>query len=220
VVIAGYVAAEPDVRGTYTRLEIAAQGVAVATAAADEADLTPTRGRALVDVARYRAFEYGDRVQVTGRLEAPPELEGFDYGEYLAAQGVASVLSYATVEQLEGRAGSGLLRLIYRFKAALQGSIEAVLPHPEAGLLAGILLGSDHTLPEDLMEAFRAVGLVHIIVISGYNIGLVAQAMLVGAGRWLHRWAALAASLGAISLFTLMVGPTPPVLRAPSWPGW
>ena len=214
MVVEGYVAGEPDVRGADTRLDVAAWSVVADGAASGDTDSATVRGRALVDVARYCTFEYGDRVRVSGRLEAPPELDGFDYREYLAARGVDSLLRDATVQRLDGRAGSGLLRLIFRCKAAIQHSIEAVLPHPEAGLLAGILLGIDHTLPEDLMEAFRAVGLVHIIVISGYNIGLVAQAILVGAGRWLHRWAALGVGLGAITLFTMMVGPTPPVLRA------
>ena len=98
--------------------------------------------------------------------------------------------------------------------ALLCQRIEQILPHPEAGLLQGILLGMDHTLPEDLAEAFRVAGLTHIIVISGYNVSILLQAWFVAFTRLIHRWLSLGAGLLVLLAFVLLVGPSPPVVRA------
>jgi len=71
-----------------------------------------------------------------------------------------------------------------------------------------------YTLPGYLYKAFRTTGLTHIIVISGFNISLVSQAVILSSRRFLHRWVALRASLIAVGLFTIFVGPSPPVTRA------
>ena len=71
-----------------------------------------------------------------------------------------------------------------------------------------------HTLPDALYGDFRTTGLLHIIVISGWNISLLLQAVMVLSGHWLHRWLALGASLALVVGYTLFVGPSPPVVRA------
>ena len=208
VTIRGHISAEPSVRATYTQLQF--------TAAAIQRDGTwePVRGKAVLSVAHYPAYAYGDRLEVSGRLETPPILDDFSYRDYLAAQGVHSLLRRPSLVRLEGTDGSPLLRWMYARKAGLRRVIESILPYPDAGLLLGVLLGLGHTLPEELADAFRRTGLTHIIVISGYNLALVAQAVLGASKRLLHRWGALWGSLGAIALFTLFVGPSAPVMRA------
>ncbi|MDI9325172.1 MAG: ComEC/Rec2 family competence protein [Alphaproteobacteria bacterium] len=44
----------------------------------------------------------------------------------------------------------------------------------EAGLLRGLLLGSKDGLDRSIQDIFITVGLIHIVVLSGYNISLVA----------------------------------------------
>ncbi len=204
----GTVSADPDRRSTYTQLQLSVDELL------DEQGAHPVHGRAVLNVPAYPAYAYGDRLEVTGRLETPPVLDEFDYREYLAGRGVHSLLRRAQVSVLEGQGGVGLLRGLYNVRLALRAAVERTLPDPEAGLLTGILLGMGHTLPEELDEAFRAAGLSHIMVISGYNIGLVAVAVLLVTRRRLGIWPALALSLVGIALYTLFVGPSAPVLRA------
>ena len=204
----GYISAEPNWRSTYTQLEVTAVEL-VSAGARQTVD-----GKAILNVPSYRSFEYGDVVRIEGQLETPAQFTDFDYREYLAARGVYSVVKRPQVQRLQGRGGSAVLRAIYRIKNGLRRDIEAMLPEPEAGLLNGILLGLGHTLSEDLAEAFRATGLSHIIVISGFNISLVAQAVMANGRRWMHRWAAVVASVLAMVLYTVLVGPSAPVLRA------
>lgn len=208
VVVEGHVSAEPSIRSTRTQLELT-----VARILLDGKHLD-VRGKAVVSAPHYPAHEYGQRVRISGNLETPPILEDFNYREYLAARGVHSLMRWATIEALPGRAGNPVLGALYRLKATLRKRIDLVLPHPEAGLLQGILLGLDHTLPPDLAEAFRMAGLTHIIVVSGHNVSVLLQAWFFGSLRWMHRRASQVAGLALLGLFVALIGPSPPVVRA------
>ena len=81
-------------------------------------------------------------------------------------------------------------------------------------VLAGIVLGEDEGLSEDLRDDFRASGLFHLLAVSGQNVALVAGgallAWLVGVSRWLGELGALA----AIGGYVLAVGWQPSIVRA------
>ena len=65
-------------------------------------------------------------------------------------------------------------------------------------MLAGILLGVESRIPEDLEEAFRETGTAHIVVISGFNVTIVAGLFAVLFGALLNkRFGALAAAGGS-----------------------
>ncbi|MHB0858906.1 MAG: DNA internalization-related competence protein ComEC/Rec2 [Anaerolineae bacterium] len=209
VTLEGWIAGEPSERATSTQLEISADSLVL-----DDGTVTPVRGKALVTVGRYPAYAYGDRLRIKARLVEPDIQDLPGYRDYLASRGIGSLLRQAVMERLPGVRGWAALRHIYKFKAALQRLIADLLPEPAAGLLSGILLGLDHTLPAYLVEAFRAAGLTHIIVISGYNISLVVQIVMVAGMRLAHRLRLLLVSLVAIALFVLLVGPSAPVARA------
>ena len=53
-------------------------------------------------------------------------------------------------------------------------SIYRLFPDPDASLIAGILLGVQTGIPNEVQEAFRLTGTSHIIVISGFNITIIA----------------------------------------------
>ena len=61
-------------------------------------------------------------------------------------------------------------------KKGFLSSTERFVPEPEESLLAGILLGQKFGTEKELLESFRIAGLLHIVVLSGYNITLVAEA--------------------------------------------
>ena len=58
-----------------------------------------------------------------------------------------------------------------------------VLPEPEAGLAAGILIGLRDRVDRDLAAAFTTAGVSHVVAISGWNIAIVAAAIAAMAGR-------------------------------------
>jgi competence protein ComEC len=159
-------------------------------------------------------LQYGDRLRLEGNLETPPEFEGFSYRDYLMRQGVNSLLTSASVQRIGLGEGSRMQSWIWALRARALDVIYQIFPDPEAGLLAGILLGVEGGIPEDLMEAFRITGTAHIIAISGFNMSVISGLIVVLFGKLLgKRWGALAAIL-VIGLYTLLVGAQAGVVRA------
>ncbi len=120
----------------------------------------------------------------------------------------------AEVTLLPGREGGFLRRGLYALKNHALNTIYRLFPDPEASLLAGILLGVDKGLPEDLQQAFKDTGTSHIIAISGFNISLIAGFLLAIFGRLFGRTrGAIFAGIGIV-LYTMLVGADPAVFRA------
>lgn len=91
--------------------------------------------------------------------------------------------------------------------------VRQVMPEPEASLGVGFLVGEKATLPTDLTEQMKTVGLTHIIVASGYNLTILvrfARRLLARRSRYL----ALAGSLTLVAGFVLVSGFSPSMNRA------
>lgn len=172
----------------------------------------------LVLLDRGVDLSYGDIISLRGEVEKPEAFETdsgrlFDYPSYLKAKGISAVMYRPTVlSQEEGDAS--IRGLLYSGKHAFERSVERVLLEPSAGFLKGILLGID-ALPEDTKEDFIAVGIIHIVVLSGYNITLVAEAFM----RFL-KWVRAKPAVGytsaalAVVLFVVMTGAEETAVRA------
>ena len=79
--------------------------------------------------------------------------------------------------------------------------------------MAGLLTGSRRGIPTDLLEAFNATGLTHIIAISGYNITIVI-AIISSMLFWLPFKIRFFPAVTAIVAFTIFVGASAAVIRA------
>jgi competence protein ComEC len=81
--------------------------------------------------------------------------------------------------------------------------------------VAGVVLGEDEGLDDDLQDRFRASGLYHLLAVSGQNVAYVASGVLLAA--WvvgLPRLLALGAALAAVVSYVGAVGWQPSVVRA------
>jgi ComEC/Rec2-related protein len=92
-------------------------------------------------------------------------------------------------------------------------SIEKMIPEPESGLLSGLLLGSKKALSDEWVERFRASGLVHMVVLSGYNITIVADS-IIKFFSFLPVFVSNIFAVFGILAFALMTGATPTTVRA------
>ncbi|MBC7225576.1 MAG: ComEC/Rec2 family competence protein, partial [Anaerolineae bacterium] len=110
--------------------------------------------------------------------------------------------------------GNPLLQALHALRRAALASIRRILPEPQAGLLAGILLGQKRALPLEVMDQFNATGISHIVVISGWNITVLAALIARACRSWLGRRGAALASLAGVWVYVLFVGLEPPVVRA------
>ena len=104
-----------------------------------------------------------------------------------------------------------------RLRAWLDRSLAPGVGGERRAVLAGVVLGADEGLSEDLKDRFRASGLYHLhLAVSGQNV-----AFIVAGGtrtrmdaRRAALWLGELAVLGAISAYVLAVGLQPSVVRA------
>ncbi len=211
VTLSGIVSQEPDKRESNTRLTI---------------DVTSLDGRATTSVsARILAIaplrteaKYGDMVQVAGELGRPESFDttlgrSFDYPKYLAKDGILYTLSFAQVELLgENRANPAKAFAIGIKQLFLQG-LGASIPEPEAGLAGGITVGDKRSIGGELTEDFIATSLIHMVVLSGYNITIVINGVNALAER-APSYARFGVAGVIVALFALMSGGAATAVRA------
>lgn len=174
----------------------------------------------LIQISTNRSAKllYGDEVAVKGKLVLPASFETdygrvFNYPGYLSAQGIKYQISFAEVEVIQSGQGNKIIGVLLVFKEKFMAKLEARLPEPEVGLGEGLLLGVKQALGNDLEEAFRKTGLVHIVVLSGYNVMLVVAFFLFFL-KSLSRFWQMIFGLVAITAFAFLVGLGATVVRA------
>jgi|AntRauTorcE11897_2_1112592.scaffolds.fasta_scaffold01077_4 competence protein ComEC len=173
----------------------------------------------LVSADRYSAAEYGDVVTVTGTLAKPQSFttelgRTFDYPNYLKAKGVEYTISFADVDRIETGQGNRLLSSLLALKHAFMSQLEQVVPEPQVGLGEGLLLGVKQALGEDIENNFRRTGIIHIVVLSGYNVMLVVTFFMLVFSFFLSPRTRVVAGIIAIISFALLVGLSATVVRA------
>lgn len=151
----------------------------------------------------------------------------FDMDVYSVKASSDLILKYGDQLQIEGQmedsrfqdpeikvTGSSKWRkILFSLRQNLKNRIFSGLSEPQASLLAGIVLGSKEALSEDFKESLRKTGTIHVVVVSGYNISVVAG-LLMGLSRFIKRQFAIILALVSITFYTLLVGADPPAVRA------
>lgn len=194
----------------------------------------PASGRVAVTIRqplpdeRRGVPELGDCVQVTGVLSAfgePSNPGGFDFAAYRRRQGVSASFRtdhWEAVRTVQP-AADPVLATLARMQKWAMARLET-LPSPEGrAVVAAMLLGRRDWLDfeagqvhgQDIERAFLATGTTHFLVVSGFNVGLLATAVmllgrLLGLGR---RTMAVAVALVVLG-FTLLTELEPPIIRA------
>ncbi len=178
----------------------------------------PVSGLVLVKLPPYPARRYGDRLALSGALKTPRDAErpgAFDYRAYLARKKIFSLIEpKATTLRSRGH-GSPAVMWLLDARTRAQEVLLRELPEPEASLAVGILLGLQSSIPDDVNATFSVTGTSHILVISGWNITIIATALYALAnGLRLPERRAFWLIIATIWLYTLFVGATATVIRA------
>ncbi len=176
--------------------------------------LLTDEGKVLAKVSLYKGLHFGDELTLQGDLELRTDLEEEDasYRNYLSRQGVVALMPEASVKsRIEG--SRSFRKGLYAFKSFLEKRLQVLLPEPESSFAAGLLLGSRKGMSEELTLAFRTVGLLHIVAISGSNISLVIATVFMMLS-FLPLRLRVFISVGILAIFVLLVGATSTVIRA------
>ena len=168
----------------------------------------------LLNISAYKKYAYGDELQVQCTLQIP-ENKTFNYQMYLAKEGIFYICKSESVEIISGGHGNQFYTFILTIKNKLLGSISRLLPAPESGLMIGLLLGGDSLLSKGIQTNFSRTGLTHIVAVSGYNVTIIAEyLLLLGIAIGLWRKQALWFALFGIFLFVVMTGAPASAVRA------
>ena len=106
-----------------------------------------------------------------------------------------------------------IISKLYSFKLAFVKSLESNLGEPHAALASGLIVGEKSALGKKLLEDFRIVGLIHIVVLSGYNITIVADVMRRFLVFLPRVWGIFIGGFG-MAMFGILVGGRATVVRS------
>jgi len=207
VSVAGVVDDQPQSRRNGTRLTVQVeQLLGVERRAVRELRLQAT-------VYGGVPVHYGDLVLLRGVIAPPRSFDQFDYRAYLAEQGIAGVMSSARVIRVTAHPGDPVHTGLFAIRQALVASVDRALPEPQAAIVLGVVFGYRAALPVALEQAMIASGLIHIVVISGLKVSLLARILNGSLARMLPR-AAPSIALAAMLLYALLAGASAAALRA------
>lgn len=158
----------------------------------------------------------GCEVTFTGRVYAPMEManpDDFSFNEYLLGQSIACAV-YGRNDLTHGPASAFHLRgALASLRHTLLERLTAVMGEEAADYAAAMLLGVKQRVPQDDRDAFSRLGAAHLLVVSGFHVGVLASLM----GRLLRsRGLRLRTALTTLVLlaYVLLVGGHTPVVRA------
>jgi competence protein ComEC len=207
-VFEGVVTGEPDERENHVRLSVHFDTAASMT----------TDSGVLVITEAYPVFRYGDRLQLSGVLERPDNFSSedgreFNYVQYLAKEGIFYEMAFPDIERIATGQGNPVKTILFSLKHHFLAKVETLIPEPESSLLGGLVLGAKQSLGKELQDDFRTVGIIHIVVLSGYNVTIVAEAIM-RVFSFLPFLAGLSVGAIVIVLFAIMTGASATIVRA------
>ncbi len=176
----------------------------------------------LIFLNSYPTYKYGDLIAVEGALRLPDNFTpDFDYVQYLKNKSIRTTIPYpkivldptVNVSTFQGWKIS-IYRKIFAVKDRFESSVSRSLPVPYSAYINGVLLGTKQEIPEELTQAFNKTSTTHILAISGYNITIIGEALLVVLVFFMRRRRAFWFSVAIIIIFTIMTGADASVVRA------
>ncbi len=212
VTVEGVVSAELDERETGTRVSIRVRSIVVGSTT------IPVASGILVIAPPHTDVAYGDVVRASGTLRVPEAFDAgagrtFNYPQYLAKDGIMYQLVFAQVNSLGMNEGNPVQAAAINVKHAYLTGLGEVLSEPEAGLAGGITVGDKRSIGSELSAEFQKVSLIHMVVLSGYNITVV-----INTAARLLAWAPRSIQFGGSGLvvifFILMAGGAASAVRA------
>lgn len=175
----------------------------------------------LVSAPSYGRYRYGDKIKIKGKLEEPENFvvssgKEFDYKSYLAKDDIYFLMPYPEIELISRDNGSALKTVLYKTKEKFVESLDLMMPEPQSSLAAGLLVGGKRGLGKNLEESFRRAGLIHIVVLSGYNITIIAETVLRSFSfiYFLPRLSVYFLGAFSVILFVIMTGGEAAAVRA------
>lgn len=137
VTITGEIYGFPDRRDTFQLLTVRIYQLSSPTSGFTN---LPVTGQVIIRTGIETPWNYGDSIQITGRLVTPSDEEDFSYRNYLARRYIGSSLYYPEIVLISREGGSPITRWIFILRNRGLATLAKLYPMPESALLSGILL--------------------------------------------------------------------------------
>ena len=221
IVIKARIESEPFKKGTRTDMTVCTESIR-----RDSVEVFADR-HLLVQVVRKAhwsdpdSLNIGDRILIACYLESLPGARNpgeFDYGRYLALNGIQGFVTVRDTNSIRLLSRSGTLTFS-ELAASAQNDIYRVFDRyhgpSEASFLKGVVFGYRGDLSAEVKQAFMDTGTIHILAVSGSNVVVVALIFysLVGFLRVPSR-IAIALTMVGLLWYMVMTGLSPSVIRA------
>jgi len=185
-------------------------------------DNIATCGKILVRLWRANLLpDNGDRLQITGKIQEPRGERNpgdFNYKKFLAANGIYGIVNISRPQDLivvPAVHKKSLAYFIYLVKRKFYRSFNQMHRGQAQALVKGLLLGERGEISPELQDAFSKCGVIHILAISGLNIGYIGIIFFVLFGLLrLNYQAKIIAVIISVFFYNLLVGFEPPIVRA------
>lgn len=179
---------------------------------------------AVYDDKKQLAFDAGSvRLLEPVSATAPGRLKVSGFGERVVYRGDVVRVSgrmYPGRGSWQGFVSFADMRVVSRNTSYIDGArlkfvagMQTALPEPLASFGLGLLVGQRSTLPEALATALSAVGLTHIIAVSGYNLTILVR-FVRRVGRSRSKYQLTVFSVMLIMAFLLVTGLSASIVRA------
>lgn len=149
-------------------------------------------GDAKIYTGLYPRYHSGDRLLIEGMVGDDGRMFG------------------AKVQKVGQESGFGSFKS--RLRAKISANIASILPAREATLVLGAILGVD-TIDKEFRNELVKTGTIHVVVVSGQNLSIVAGVFMAIA-KFLGRRKSLILALLAIFAYAIFTGFEAPVVRA------
>lgn len=134
------------------------------------------QGKVQVQVSLSQNIFEGERLQVIGGVKAfpvPMNPSDFDYGQYLKGKNVVGVIKAKSCESLGGKPN-----VLIQLRIYLVGCLEDIFKGQDEGIMQAALLGDDAALVDETQSLYSAVGIGHILCVSGFHVALIVGFLL------------------------------------------
>jgi competence protein ComEC len=171
-------------------------------------------GNILVYLRSKKELCYGEELILRGNLYKPQHT----YRDYLYNQGIRFIMnvkSEADAVRVNNNQGFIVKRLALWLKRKLEGIIFRYASLLSAAIMDAMVLGEKRNIPWFVNNAMMKTGTVHILVVSGFNVGIVSFIIILFLKLIrVPRRIRFVIAIPCLVIYCLMTGASTPVVRA------
>jgi competence protein ComEC len=168
-----------------------------------------------IRTTQFPSYHYGNELYISGHLY-DPLTESPEYQTLFRVRNINGAINFPEISILKASDNNLFTKIrttLIGVRLRYEEVISKMLPEPQGGLLAGIMLGTRSEIPTEIMNNLSRSGLIHIIALSGFNITIVASFLSKLSNRISRLWSFWIPVLGIIS-FVLATGFSASIVRA------